>query len=106
MKRTRISAATLLSALMIGLSPGSLALAQDAPPAAAAPPPAAAAATGGISAKQMAEANNPLADMNVRNFQNSWISAIRGVPDDYINTMNLRPVMVAGKQKETGEVNR
>ena len=83
-------------AVVIGLSFGSVAAAQDAQPGAAGSPQAAAA--GGISPEQMAKANNPLADMNALNFQNSWISAIRGVPDDYINTMNLRPVMVAGKQ--------
>jgi hypothetical protein len=75
-------------AVAIGLSFGSTATAQEPQPSAA----------GGISAEQMAKANNPLADMNALNFQNSWVPAIRGVPDDYINTMNVRPVMVAGRQ--------
>ena len=83
-------------AAVIGLSFGFVATAQEAQPGAAGSSPAAAA--GGISAEQMAKANNPLADMNALNFQNSWISAIRGVPNDYINTMNVRPVMVAGRQ--------
>jgi hypothetical protein len=83
-------------AVVISLSFGSVAAAQDAQPGPTAPP--AATAAGGISAEQMAKANNPLADMNALNFQNSWISAIRGVPNDYINTMNVRPVMVAGRQ--------
>jgi hypothetical protein len=83
-------------AVVIGFSFGHLATAQAAQPAAAGPPPA--AAVGGISAEQMAKANNPLADMNALNFQNSWISAIRGLPNDYINTMNVRPVTVAGRQ--------
>ena len=83
-------------AVVIGLSLGSLAAAQDAQPAAAGSPPAAAA--GGISAEQMAKANNPLADMNALNFHDFWIPSIRGMPDDSINTLNLRPVMVAGRQ--------
>jgi hypothetical protein len=83
-------------AATIGLLWGSAAASQDGQPAPSASPPAVAA--GGITAEQMAKANNPLADMNALNFQNSWISAIRGVPNDYINTMNVRPVMVAGRQ--------
>ena len=75
----------------ISLSLITTASAQDAP-AAAAP-----AFASGISAAQMAKANNPLADMNALNFQNSWTAAIRGVPDDFSNTLNLRPVMVAGR---------
>ena len=75
-------------AMAVGLACGSVAAAQEPQPAAA----------GGISAEQMAKVNNPLADMNSLNFQNSWIPAIRGLPDDSINTMNLRPVMVAGRQ--------
>jgi hypothetical protein len=45
----------------------------------------------------MAKANNPLADMNALNFHDYWAAAIRGVPDDYSNTLNLRSVMVAGR---------
>ena len=89
---------SLVLAVATGLFSVSNVLAQDAPPAVAVPPSAAAAAAGGISAEQMAKANNPLADMNALNFQNSWISAIRGLPNDTINTMNVRPVMVAGRQ--------
>jgi hypothetical protein len=85
-----------LVAVVIGLSLSSVGAAQDAQPTAAGAPPAAAA--GGMSAEQMAKANNPLADMNALNFQDSWISTIRGVPNDTINTMNVRPVMVVGRQ--------
>jgi hypothetical protein len=70
-----------------------IANAQDAP----APPSPAADVTGGISAAQMAKANNPLADMNALNFHDYWSPALRGVPDDHSNTLNLRPVMVAGR---------
>jgi hypothetical protein len=72
---------------LVGLAFGRITSAQEAQPAAA----------GGISAEQMAKANNPLADMNALNFQDSWVPAIRGLPDDYLNTLNLRPVMVAGR---------
>jgi hypothetical protein len=81
-------------ALVIGLARATVAAAQAPPPHATSPP---AEATG-ISAEQMAKANNPLADMNGLNFHDYWSSAIRGLPDDYSNTMNLRGVMVAGRQ--------
>ena len=73
---------------------GSVAAAEDPQaPAAAAPP----SAVGGVSAEQLAKANNPLADMNSLNFQDSWVPTINGAPDDHSNTMNVRPVMVTGR---------
>jgi hypothetical protein len=90
----RIRSRGVLGAV-IALAMTSVAVAQEPQPPVAAQP---ASAAGGISAEQMAKANNPLADMNALNFQNSWIPVIRGLPDDSINTMNLRPVMVAGRQ--------
>lgn len=66
---------------------------ESQPPTGGSPPPAG----GGISAEQMSKANNPLADMNALNFHDYWVPSIRGLPDDYINTMNVRPVMVAGR---------
>lgn len=83
-------------ALLIGITCGPGAAAQEAQPPQAASPKT--AATGEISAEQMAKSNNPLADMNALNLHNYWMSAIRGVPDDSINTMNLRGVMVVGRQ--------
>jgi hypothetical protein len=52
----------------------------------------------GISADAIAKANNPLADMNAFNFQNYYSPSLYGVPDAFSNTMNLRGVMVAGRQ--------
>jgi hypothetical protein len=86
--------ASTFVALVIGLARATVAAAQEPPPHATSPP---AEATG-ISAEQMAKANNPLADMNGLNFHDYWSSAIRGLPDDYSNTLNLRGVMVAGRQ--------
>jgi len=75
-------------------------LADDASAQEATPPssPAATGAAGGVSAEQLAKANNPLADMNALNFRDFWAPSIRGMPDDFSNTLNLRPVMVAGRQ--------
>jgi hypothetical protein len=77
-------------AIAAALSIAVTATAEEAPPPAAAP--------GGVSAAELAKANNPLADMNALNFQDSWVPTISGAPDDHANTMNLRPVMVAGRQ--------
>ena len=85
-----------LLTLAISLSCAAVGAAQEPqPPQATSPQPA---TTAGISSEQMAKSNNPLADMNALNFHNYWISGIRGVPDDSINTMNLRAVMVIGRQ--------
>jgi len=81
-------------ALVIDLAAPARAVAQEKP---ASSDPAAGAASG-ISAAQMAKANNPLADMNALNLQNFWAPSLRGLPDDYSNTLNVRPVMVAGRQ--------
>jgi hypothetical protein len=88
-RRRRAGTASLLGSAA-SLSTAALARAQDTPPATE---PAAA----GVSAAQLAKANNPLADMNALNFHDYWSSALRAVPDDYSNTLNLRPVMMAGR---------
>jgi len=54
-------------------------------------------AAGGIDAKAMANANNPLADMNAFNFHNFFAPSLYGVPNQSSNTMNLRGIMVAGR---------
>ncbi len=53
---------------------------------------------GGLSAEQLSKANNPLADMNALNFQNFYNPSLYGIPDANANTMNLRPVIVSGRQ--------
>jgi hypothetical protein len=52
---------------------------------------------GGVSASQLAKANNPLADLNAVNFQNYFSPSLYGVSGESSNTMNLRPVIVAGR---------
>lgn len=52
----------------------------------------------GVSAEQLAKANNPLADLNGLNFQNYYASSLYGVPNAVSNTMNLRGVVVTGRQ--------
>jgi hypothetical protein len=51
----------------------------------------------GVSAETMANANNPLADMNALNFQNYYSPSLYGVPDATSNVLNLRGIMVAGR---------
>lgn len=52
----------------------------------------------GVSAEELAKANNPLADANAINFQNYFMPSLQGVPDASVNLFLLRPVMVAGRQ--------
>jgi len=61
-------------------------------------PAAKAEESGGMSADAVANANNPLADMNALNFQNYYVPKLYGVTDASANAMNLRGVMVAGRQ--------
>ena len=81
---------TRLLVVMAILSLGSVATAQETPPP--------ATTAGGVSAAELAKANNPLADMNALNLQDSWVPTISGAPGDHANTMNVRPVVVAGRQ--------
>jgi hypothetical protein len=53
---------------------------------------------GGVSAEELAKANNPLADANALNLQNYFMPSLQGVPDSSVNLFLLRPVMVAGRQ--------
>jgi hypothetical protein len=53
---------------------------------------------GGVSAEELAKANNPLADANAINFQNYFMPSLQGLPDASVNLFLLRPVMVAGRQ--------
>jgi hypothetical protein len=57
-----------------------------------------AAAQAGVDAKTVAKANNPLADMNAFNLHNFYAASLHGVPDATSNTLNLRGIMVAGRQ--------
>jgi hypothetical protein len=79
---------TMRLVLATGFLFGSVAAAQEAGPTAA----------GSVTAEQLAKANNPLADMNALNFQNFWVPTISGAPDDHSNVMDVRPVVVAGRQ--------
>jgi hypothetical protein len=56
------------------------------------------AAHGGVSAEELAKANNPLADANAINFQNYFMPSLQGLPGASVNLFLLRPVMVAGRQ--------
>jgi hypothetical protein len=76
----------LLGVAVAFLITGSAALAQEA-----------ASGAGGVSAEAMANANNPLADMNAINFQNFFAPSLYGVPNQTSNTMNLRGIMVTGR---------
>jgi hypothetical protein len=51
----------------------------------------------GVDASTMAQANNPLADMNAINLQNYYLPSLYGVPDQTSNTLNLRGIMVTGR---------
>lgn len=81
-----LSAMRTLLALAVLLAP-------IAPPARAQGPP-----HGGVSAAELAKANNPLADANAINFQNYFMPSLQALPDASINAFLLRPVMVAGRQ--------
>lgn len=52
---------------------------------------------GGALARQMANANNPLADMNALQFQNYFTPTFYGVSNVTSNVMNLRGVLVSGR---------
>jgi len=58
----------------------------------------ASSAKGGVDASTMAKANNPLADMNAINLQNYYFPSLYGVPEATSNTLNLRGIMVTGRQ--------
>jgi hypothetical protein len=59
---------------------------------------------GGVSAAELAKANNPLANANAINFQNYFMPSLQGLPDASVNLFLLRPVMVAGRQIIRGTV--
>jgi len=61
-------------------------------------------AHGGVSAAELAKANNPLADANAINFQNYFMPSLQGVPGGSVNLFMLRPVMVAGRQIIRGTI--
>jgi hypothetical protein len=64
----------------------------------AAPGARAQEAHGGVSAAELAKANNPLADANAINFQNYFMPSLQGLPGASVDLFLLRPVMVAGRQ--------
>lgn len=95
-KKLKIEAAILCATVFIGAGK---VYCQETEPTA--PPPAQASAPstpGGVSAQQLSNANNPLADMNALNFENFYSPTLYGVPQANANTMNLRPVVVSGRQ--------
>lgn len=59
---------------------------------------------GGVSAAELAKANNPLADANAINFQNYFMPSLQGLPGASVNAFLLRPVMVAGRQIIRGTI--
>ena len=70
-----------------------------ATPAAQAPSAKPAPITGHeVSAADIGKANNPLADMNALDFQNYYVPSMYGVPNVNSNTMDLRGVIVSGRQ--------
>lgn len=71
--------------------------AQNPPPEPAGAKPAVSHSEG-VTAEQVAKANNPLADMNALNFHNYYVPTLFGVTDSVANTMYLRPVVVTGRQ--------
>lgn len=54
-------------------------------------------APAGVSAEELAKANDPTADLNGVNFTNYYGTALYGVPDATANTFNLRGVMISGR---------
>jgi hypothetical protein len=71
---------------------------------AAMPATAQEAGHGGVSAAELAKANNPLANANAINFQNYFMPSLQGVPGGSVNVFLLRPVMVAGRQIIRGTI--
>jgi hypothetical protein len=59
---------------------------------------------GGVSAADLAKANNPLADANSLNFQNYFIPSLYGLPNQSADAFLLRPVMVAGRHIIRGTI--
>ena len=53
---------------------------------------------GGVSAEEMAKANNPLAEANALNFQNYFYPSLQGAPGASANVLLLRPVMFSGSK--------
>ena len=66
-------------------------------PIPASPQESAGQPEGGARARQMANANNPLADMNALQFQNYFTPTFYGVSNVTSNIMNLRGVLVSGR---------
>jgi len=78
---------TLIGAMVLAL-PGAPLAAQDP----------ATAPRAGMSEQDIAKANNPLADMNAINLQNYYFPSFYGSGSSKANTLNVRGVMVAGRQ--------
>jgi hypothetical protein len=51
-----------------------------------------------MSEAEMQKANDPLADLNAFNLQDSYAPSLLGVPDGTLNTFYLRGVLVKGRQ--------
>ena len=93
MKLTTISHRCL--AAVCALSAAAILSAQE--PAAkppAAPPPGG----GGVSAADVARVNNPLADVTAITFENYYDPTLYGAPGVNANTLDLRAVIVSGRQ--------
>jgi hypothetical protein len=88
--------------LLLGLA---TTMAQEAPsqdqkagPASPTPQATGSAPEGGVSEQQMANATNPLAEMNSLQLQNYYWPTLYGVPNASANSLNLRGVLVSGRQ--------
>jgi hypothetical protein len=57
-----------------------------------------AAAQGAVTSEAIAKANNPLADMNAVNLQDYYTPAFNGSASARANTLNVRGVIVTGRQ--------
>jgi hypothetical protein len=77
MRRARscTSPRATLALLLLALLGGPLARAQEA-------------GHGGVSAAELAKANNPLADANAINFQNYFMPSLQGLPSASVNAFS------------------
>jgi hypothetical protein len=51
-----------------------------------------------VTEKDMSEANDPLADLNVITFQDYYAPSLDGVPNQTANVMNLKGIKISGRQ--------
>ena len=69
-----------------------------ATPAAEAPPSGPPPTVGTVSAADVAKSNNPLAPVNAVTFENYYDPTLYSVPNASANTLDLRAVIISGRQ--------